>query len=68
MTHAYLKAQSAAPNQFCQKIAFDTRQHARRAAGKMPNKRLNVTQHSTHGTLQVYLCKFCSHYHIGHGI
>src|SRR5271156_6273643 len=66
--HAYLKSASVSPQQFCQKIAFDTRQHARRAAAKTVPPKDNVKQHSTFGTLSVYRCKFCegNPWHIGH--
>lgn len=66
MTHAFLKSASVAPPQFCGKIAFDTRQHARRAAARTVPTKDNIKQHSTFGKIGAYKCRHCGCYHVGH--
>lgn len=66
MSHAFLKSASAAPTQFCGKVAFDTRQAARRAATNTVPRKDNVKQYSTFGTIGAYLCRHCGMFHVGH--
>jgi hypothetical protein len=47
MTHAYLKAKSMAPDQFCGKVSFPTRQAARLAASRTVPPKVAIKS-STH--------------------
>jgi hypothetical protein len=65
MAHAYLFTSSPIEVvQRCTKVAYDSRRMAHRARGRM-RQPIGVTAVGT-GTLNVYKCRICAAWHLGH--
>lgn len=65
MSHAFLNGPFKASNQQCAKVGYESRRDALRKVGKHRSASHGLTAVGV-GKLNVFKCKTCGLYHLGH--